>query len=132
LLPGEKRPATKHGFKDATSDIATLESWWMQNPNFNVAIQTGIELDGRLLVVVDIDSRNGGYATKANLEASNGRLPDTVRVITGGGGEHLYFVCRPDVTLKAKLGPGIDIKWRGGYVVTPPRSLGGRGFPSFK
>ena len=120
LLPGEKRPATKHGFNDATSDIAAIESWWTQNPNFNVAIQTGIELDGRLLVVLDFDPRNGGYDTKANLEASNGRLPDTVRVITGGGGEHLYFVCWPDVTLKSKLGPGIDIKWRGGYVVAPP------------
>ena len=120
IVARRKRPATKHGFNDATSDIAAIESWWTQNPNFNVAIQTGIELDGRLLVVLDFDPRNGGYDTKANLEASNGRLPDTVRVITGGGGEHLYFVCWPDVTLKSKLGPGIDIKWRGGYVVAPP------------
>lgn len=119
-LPGEKRPATAHGLKDATFDIAAIESWWTQNPNFNVAIRTGTELDGRILVVLDIDPRNGGDVTMAELLAKHGQLPNTARVNTGGGGEHYYFVCTPDVMLKAKLGPGIDIKWRGGYVIAPP------------
>lgn len=126
-LPGEKRPATAHGFKDATSDIAAIESWWTQNPNFNVAIRTGTEHDGRLFVVLDVDPRNGGDATMTELLAKHGQLPITARVNTGGGGKHYYFVCAPDVVLKAKLGPGIDIKWRGGYVIAPPSIHPGTG-----
>lgn len=118
--PGKKKPATPNGFKDATSDIGVIQSLWTQNPNFNVAIETGTKLGDGILAVFDFDPRNGGDATKAKMEEQHGRLPDTARVITGGGGEHLYFVCRPDVMLKAKLGPGIDIKCRGGYVIAAP------------
>ena len=56
-------------------------------------------------------------------------MPPTWRVITGSKGEHVYFKCPPGVTVKnivAKqlkdppLGPGVDIRTTGGYLVAPP------------
>lgn len=121
-MPNGKNPATPHGFKDATQDLVITESRWTQNPNFNIGIRTGTDLDGRVLVVIDVDPRNGGDATLAELQAKHGPLPETARVTTGrrDGGKHYYFVCPPDITLKSKLGQGIDIKSRGGYVIAPP------------
>ena len=120
--PYGKNPATPNGFHDATTDLATTESHWAQNPNFNIGIRTGTDLDGRVLVVIDVDPRNGGDATLAELLARHGPLPKTARVTTGrrDGGKHYYFVCPPDVTLKSKLGPGIDVQSRGKYVIAPP------------
>lgn len=121
-VPKEKKPAIENGFLNATSDLATTESRWTQNPNFNIGIRTGTDLDGRILVVIDVDPRNGGDVTLTDLQAMHGAFPETALVITGrrDGGKHYYFVCPPDVTLKSKLGQGVDIKSRGGYVIAPP------------
>lgn len=121
-VPNAKNPATAHGFHDATTDIAKIEAYWTQNPNFNIGVRTGTELNGKVLVVIDVDPRNGGVATLAELQAIYGPLPDTSRVITGrrDEGRHYYFWCLPSVTLKSTLGQGIDVKSRGGYVIAPP------------
>ena len=121
-MPNRKNPATTHGFHDATSDLAETESRWTQNPNFNIGIRTGTDLDGRVLVVIDVDPRSGGDATLTELQKMHGPLPETARVTTGrrDGGQHYYFICPPEVTLKSKLGQGVDIKSRGGYVIAPP------------
>ena len=121
-MPNAKNPASAHGFHDATTDIAVTISRWTQNPNYNIAIRTGIELGGGTLVVIDEDPRNGGDKTMAALREKNGTFPETARVITGrrDGGKHYYFICPPDVILKSKLGPGIDVQSRGKYVIAPP------------
>ena len=31
LLPGDKRPATKNGFKDASTDAEQIRSWWREH-----------------------------------------------------------------------------------------------------
>ena len=43
-LPRDKRPATPHGLKDATTDPIEIENWWHQNPSCNIAIATGIDV----------------------------------------------------------------------------------------
>ena len=40
--PRDKRPATANGLKDATTDPEAISAWWQQEPNFNVAIATGL------------------------------------------------------------------------------------------
>ncbi|MEX1298644.1 MAG: bifunctional DNA primase/polymerase, partial [Desulfotignum sp.] len=47
-----KRPMTPNGFKDASTDPATIKIWWENNPDAAIGIPTG-EISG--LVVVDID-----------------------------------------------------------------------------
>ncbi|RKR91770.1 bifunctional DNA primase/polymerase-like protein [Micromonospora pisi] len=77
------------------------------------------------LVVVDIDPRNGGDTAMRNLIVA-GLLPATAHVVTGSGGRHLYYQ-HPGTPIPCSqgkpgmgLGPGIDVKADGGYVVLPP------------
>lgn len=74
------------------------------------------------LVVVDVDPRHGGDDTLASLEADHGPL-DTLTVLTGSGGTHLYFA-HPGFEVPndagRKLGPGIDVRGDGGQVLAPP------------
>lgn len=60
-----------------------------------------------------------GNATLAALEIEHGRLPRTAEVATGGGGSHRFFRA-PRGLRSGVLGPGLDLKAGGGYVVVPP------------
>ena len=53
----DKRPATPHGFKDATLDPAVLSEMWKRSPAPLIGVPTG-EISG--LDVLDIDPPNGG------------------------------------------------------------------------
>ena len=120
--PG-KHPRTPNGVKDATTDPATVRQWWQQWPAANVAIATGAGL-----MVLDIDPDKGGDESLEDLQRV-GRLPETLEVMTGGGGRHYYLETREAVSNSAsKLGPGLDIRGAGGYVVAPPsnHASGGR------
>jgi len=84
----------------------------------NIGILTG-ERSG--LVVLDIDPKNGGSESLAELEAEHGTI-ETLQVLTGGGGIHFYFAYPEgkEIGNKANLLPGVDIRGIGGYVVAPP------------
>ena len=76
------------------------------------------------IFVVDVDVRNGGLETLKTLEAEHG---DTVlgqlRVKSGGGGLHGYhrqLRNQPITSGSNVLGPGIDLKADGGYIIAPP------------
>ena len=114
-----KHPRTQHGFKDATTDQDQIRKWWDLYPDADVAIRTGAPSQ---LVVIDVDPRNGGDESLAKLEKQYGSLPSTVEAISGGGGRHI-FLRHPGETVKSRqdsLGPGLDVKADGGYVVAAP------------
>lgn len=119
-LPNSKAPATRNGFKDATKDLDVLARMFSDAPDgAGVAIATGSPSN---IVVIDVDSRHGGDESLAELEAKHGALPDTVRSVTGGGGEHIYLL-HPGGDIRnsaGALGAGLDVRARGGYVVAPP------------
>lgn len=115
-----KHPRVAGGLKSATTDNGQIEGWWARWPNANVAIRTG-EVSG--LVVVDIDPDHGGDASLDRLVEEHGSPPVGRVVRTGSGGRHLYFrhpggVVRNDAG--RRLGPGLDIRGDGGYVIAPP------------
>ncbi len=113
-----KHPRTRNGFKDATTDEATIRSWWTKWPNANVGIATG----AAGLLALDVDPGKGGAATLDDLIAQHGPLPDTAESLTGGGGRHILFKA-PNRAVRSsagKLGPGLDVKAAGGYIVAPP------------
>jgi KaiC/GvpD/RAD55 family RecA-like ATPase len=113
-----KHPWTKNGLKDATTDQATIRSLFADKPGANIGIVTGT-ISG--LLVVDWDPRNGGERPPM--------LPETMEVLTGGGGGHIYFRLSEPARSKSDVMPGIDIKADGGYVVAPPsRHASGRGY----
>lgn len=112
-LPGTKHPATEHGFKDATTDPAQIEAWWSE-ADYNIAFSP--EAAG--LCVIDTDPPVG-EETWARLEAEHGFAPATWTVRTPRGGMHRYFKgsLPPSVS---KLGPKVDTRGRGSYVLVPP------------
>ncbi|CAN5792263.1 hypothetical protein BH11PSE12_BH11PSE12_02140 [soil metagenome] len=124
LKVGEKRPATSNGFYDATNDADQIKKWWTANPNYNIGVRTGTIHKGKLLVVVDIDPRNGGDEAYAKLTAKHGASPSTVEVMSGrgDGGRHRYLWVSADAKLAGGIAgyPGIDIKSKGGYIVAAP------------
>ena len=112
-----KHPRTLHGLKDATCEEPRIQEWWSQWPDANVGIVTGAKSG---LVVVDIDPRNGGDDSFADLERTYGSLPKTIQSLTGGGGQH-YFFQHPGGSIKSRpMAEGVDVKADGGYVVAPP------------
>lgn len=117
-----KTPATKNGFKDATTDQAQI-SQWFESSTFNLGIATG---NG--LAVLDIDRKGGkdGMQVIQSLESIHGALPDTYKVSTPSGGEHWFFSYSSDLKIQSKAnlfkehGEGFDIRADLGYVVAPP------------
>ncbi len=113
--PG-KHPRTNAGFKDSTTDPEVIEGWWKKNPDANIGIRTGGGL-----VVLDVDPEHGGDDSLHELEREHGQLPATKECLTGGGGRHLYYEASGNFRNSAgKLGPGLDIRGDGGFVVAPP------------
>lgn len=116
-----KHPRTATGFKEATTDANVIRAWWQRWPDANVCIRTG---NG--LAVLDIDPDKGGDEALAELEATYGPLPVTVEAITGRRGRHLYMIIAGALANSASLiGPGIDVRADGGYVVAPPSMTAG-------
>ena len=114
-----KKPFTSHGFRDASSDLERIIAWWDDWPGASIGIATGAPSN---LVVVDIDPTHGGDESLETLRAQYGALPDTPGAFTGGGGYHLYLL-HPGYIVPcsvSQVGPGIDIRADGGYVIAPP------------
>jgi hypothetical protein len=106
-----------HGFHDATTATTSVEAWWTARPQANIGIRTGA---GSGLVVLDVDGPVGASAVR-DLVGRYGRF-DALWARTGSGGWHAYLA-HPgeEVPNSAKLvGPGLDIRGDGGYVVAPP------------
>jgi hypothetical protein len=122
--PLGKRPLTRDGFWDASADIGVVERWWSRWPRANVGVPTG-ERSG--LLVLDVDPRDGGLKSLEELEEAFDTLPPTTRARTGSGGEHVFFRY-PDGGVRNSaswVGPGLDVRGEGGYVVVPPSRTGG-------
>ncbi|MEU6530491.1 bifunctional DNA primase/polymerase [Streptomyces sp. NPDC046928] len=141
LHPGSKRPAghaeracprtgrCNGGHRTpeerATTDSDLIHAAWATRP-YNVGIATG----PAGLLVIDLDpvkaeepkgAPDGATSLQALCERAGQVLPDTYRVRTARG-EHLYFTAPTGVRLKCsvdRLGPHIDTRAWGGYVVAP-------------
>jgi putative DNA primase/helicase len=118
-------PLVPRGCLEATTDKQLIKEWWATYPDANIGIATG---DASGVFVLDIDIDTGGDETLTTLEERFDRLPDTVAVWTGSGGMHFYFRM-PGVEVKnsaGAVGPGIDVRGTGGYVVAPTsKHIGG-------
>lgn len=115
-----KQPATRNGFKDATTDPDRVRVWWERHPDSNIGLPTGIRFD-----VIDIDVPHGPTSFSELID--DGLVPDVHgQVATSSGGLHLYIPPTGDGN-RAGIEPGIDYRGAGGYVVAPPSTLGERG-----
>src|SRR5262245_42982440 len=113
-----------HGHCDATLNTGIAKLWFgLRVPEANLGVAT------QRLVVIDVDPRHGGDESLRALEREHGEMPLTWRALTGGGGQHIIFACPDGVEISnvvaanlenPPLGPGIDVRARGGYIVAPP------------
>ncbi|WP_052411298.1 bifunctional DNA primase/polymerase [Streptomyces sp. NRRL S-118] len=142
LHPRAKRPAGHPeracpGTGRCTGGHRTPEQRATTNPNlihatwatrqYNVGVATG----PAGLLVIDLDpvkpeepegAPDGATSFAALCERAGQTVPATYRVRTARGGEHLYFTAPAGVRLKCsvnRLGPHIDTRAWGGYVVAP-------------
>lgn len=111
----------------ATRDQQQIERWWTCPvtgipQERNVGIMTGRYGEDQALVVVDVDNKGGkhGDDTVLQLELEGYDLPSTRTTATPTGGWHLFYVVDEPVRQGVNvLGPAIDIRSHGGFVVAP-------------
>jgi Bifunctional DNA primase/polymerase, N-terminal len=142
--PDSKRPALRENWQDlATTDHARIRAWWARQP-YNIGIACG--LSG--LVVIDLDVAHDGPNEAGGREGLDGpasgadalerlcrahgqRHPGgTYTVDTPSGGSHLYFTA-PEIPVRnsaGRLGPLIDVRADGGYVIGDGSRIGGRAY----
>lgn len=112
--------ACPNGCHSATTDAAVITNWLTRWPTRNIGIATGVESG---IWVLDVDPRHGGHVTLDDIETRRGRLPTSIRARTGSGGMHVLFRHPGDGRLSnsaGRLGPGLDVRADGGYIVCAP------------
>jgi hypothetical protein len=140
--PGGKRPAVDKWEQRATTDMGVIECAWTGRwAGYNVGVPPG----RAGLLVLDLDChaelpddwraipgvKDGADVFTCLLEwVGESRWPATTWVRTPSGGHHLWFR-QPPGQLPVRnsaglLGPGIDVRGAGGYVLAPGSVVGGR------
>jgi hypothetical protein len=123
--PDCKAPATRHGFRDATTEPGQITRWWNGQPGANVAIATG--LPGPDVLDVDQHGPAGtGYPACRRLHTA-GLLEGAGTVVaTPSGGLHVYFTGSSGQPCGRLVGQHLDFRSAGGYVLVPPSRVGTR------
>lgn len=124
LAVGGKRPLTRHGLTDASTDPAVVAAWWRRWPWANVGMTTG----GAGFDVVDIDRRGqvSGFGAAGSARTA-GVLHDPLLVVaTPSQGVHLYYPAVPGRPQRSWSRPRakVDFRGTGGYVLVPPSTIG--------
>lgn len=144
LLPAAKQPAIRNWEQRATTDAEQITTFWSTHPNHNIGLPAG----RAGLLVVDLDVPHAGHLASTDDERMRGAasgaqvlarlatqarrtIPDTWTVFTPSGGTHLYFHQPNGQALRntaGKLGPLVDTRGHGGYVVAPGSATVGGGY----
>lgn len=116
-----KKPRTRRGFLDASTDPEMVRRWWLRDPCSLIGMPTGARSG---IVVVDLDVKEGrkGIEAFADLQADR-EVSQTLVVQTASGGRHLYFAHPVGRTVRcsqSRIAPGVDVRGDGGYAVIPP------------
>lgn len=129
LTEGAKTPAIDGWQTKATRDPTRIARWWRDpitgwHQDYNIGIATGGGV-----AVLDVDVKNGaqGPVTLRDLVRQHANLPKTLQSVTPTGGRHLLFAVREDVRNSAsRIGPGLDVRGDGGYIVAPGSVVAGK------
>ncbi|MGH6657765.1 MAG: bifunctional DNA primase/polymerase [Actinocrinis sp.] len=139
LRPDSKVPAVRGDWEGlASADPARLRArGWPANGNVGIACGPSdlfvLDLDiakdtDAPAVSAAVDEPREGAKVLRDLAAGR-PIPPTLTVATPSGGTHLYFRAEPSLRLRntvARLGPLIDTRAAGGYVVGPGSTVAGR------
>lgn len=115
-----KVPTVARGVHAASNVETRVRSMFRTVSCDGLAIACGHPLrSGGTLMVLDVDPP-GGTDTLAGLEAEFGTLPVTRTHRTPRGGTHHLFRSPEPMPCKVGFQPNLDIRGKGGFVVSPP------------
>ncbi|MGI8925746.1 MAG: bifunctional DNA primase/polymerase [Tepidiformaceae bacterium] len=116
--PNGKAPLTSRGFKDATTDPATIRRWWGRWPDANLAVATGAP--GPDVLDVDVKNDAPGLAMLERVRRAGLLGGASALMRTPSSGLHVYF--HGTAQAGGAVGPGraLELKAAGGYVLVPP------------
>jgi len=121
VIPNGKEPMIKQWPELATHDEEKIREWWGKWPDANIGIFTGKYNGGKeALLAVDVDVKEGkrGDLTLIEREMEGFEFPPTFTQTTPTGGKHLIYKVKEAVKQGVNvLGPGLDIRSKGGYLV---------------
>jgi hypothetical protein len=139
---GGKRPAFRQNWQNvATTDPARILAWWSSQP-YNIGLSCGPSG----FVVIDLDVPHGSPAGKESEQVTGAGAtgsfaelcrrydepypPATFSVGTPSGGCHLHFAATGTRLRNSAglLGPLIDVRATGGYVIGPGSRIGQRAY----
>lgn len=112
----DKKPMTKNGHKDATTDSAEFiaRAHLTEGQNFLYGVPTGQQTGFDIL---DIDQI--GFSWLAELQ--DWQISQCRCHRTRSGGVHIFFKHHPDLRNSAsKIAPGVDVRAEGGYIIWWP------------
>lgn len=129
IEPNTKVPAIDSWQHKACRDPAQIKRWWTDpvmdiELDRNIGIYTGRYGDDQALLVVDVDIKDdrNGYESMKQYDMA----PSLVS-LTPSGGQHIIYVVDEPVKQGANvLGPGLDIRSYGGYIVAPGSEINGK------
>lgn len=121
-VAGGKRPRTRHGLLDATTDPGQVADWWARWPQANIGLATGDHVE-----VVDVDHRPAGSGFVPLERARTAGLTERWACIvrTPSWGLHLYYPVQPGRPQRswAEASVHVDFRGTGGYVLVPPSRI---------
>ena len=110
-LPGQKIPATAHGYRDATTNEQQITGWFGRHPDWNLAIATGAPGSD----VLDVDEHGpagNGYPAFRRLRAAGLLDGAALYVRTPSGGLHAYFTGSHQRNGRLRPPPGLPLSRR--------------------
>ncbi len=122
--PGQKVPATLHGFHDATTDGQQITRWFGRHPDCNLAVATG-EPGPDVLDVDQHGQAGNGFAAFNRLLRAGLLDGASAYVRTPSGGLHAYFTGSPQRSGHLAR-HHLDFRSAGGYVLIPPSQVNGQ------
>ena len=130
LMQNSKKPVVQDFENVATRDHKKIREWWARNTCFNIGIYTGkYNGEGESLVGIDVDNKGDkkGNETLLMLELQGLEMPKTFEQITPTEGRHLVYRSKEPVANGVNtLGPGLDVRGKGGYLVGSGSILDGK------
>jgi Bifunctional DNA primase/polymerase, N-terminal len=119
-----KTPHTRHGFQDASCDPDMITAWWRRWPTALIGMPTG-RASRRWALDIDV-KRPAANGFDTLEELGHAILPTTPMVHTASGGLHAYFDAgeRELRNSAGVIGPGLDVRGAGGYVILPSPGSG--------
>jgi hypothetical protein len=128
--PGQKIPATRHGYLDATTDPGLIRGWFGRRPDLNLAVATGAPGPD----ILDIDRRGpagSGFPAMARLRSAGLLDGSADWVRTPSGGLHVYFAGSRQGTAHLPA-CHVDFLAAGGYAIIPPSQIDNTPYWRFK